>query len=124
MLDAQPLGDRAVQIARAEPQFVRQQLGGGIEIGEMVAPALDLAPHQIERIAARHRWRRTLSDPVIGARKRLGAAGGRSEEHTSELQSLMRISYSVSCLKKKQDKPNHHTHQDHLVSTNYKNHTE
>src|SRR3546814_7125534 len=76
MLDAQPLGDRAVQIARAEPQFVRQQLGGGIEIGEMVAPALDLAPYQIERIAARHRWRRTLSDPVIGARKRLGAAGG------------------------------------------------
>src|SRR3546814_20341311 len=26
---------------------------------------------------------------------------GRSEEHTSELQSLMRISYAVSCLKKK-----------------------
>src|SRR3546814_1379729 len=34
-----------------------------------------------------------------------GAAGGRrslrSEEHTSELQSLMRISYAVFCLKKK-----------------------
>src|SRR3546814_8111715 len=28
-------------------------------------------------------------------------AGGRSEEHTSELQSLMRISYAVFCLKKK-----------------------
>src|SRR3546814_5711414 len=28
----------------------------------------------------------------------------RSEEHTSELQSLMRISYAVFCLKKKQDK--------------------
>src|SRR3546814_6347431 len=27
--------------------------------------------------------------------------GGRSEEHTSELQSLMRISYAVLCLKKK-----------------------
>src|SRR3546814_8542870 len=27
-------------------------------------------------------------------------AGGRSEEHTSELQSLMRISYDVLCLKK------------------------
>src|SRR3546814_9215696 len=27
---------------------------------------------------------------------------GRSEEHTSELQSLMRISFAVSCLKKKQ----------------------
>src|SRR3546814_4755802 len=29
-------------------------------------------------------------------------ARGRSEEHTSELQSLMRISYAVFCLKKKQ----------------------
>src|SRR3546814_7267993 len=28
-------------------------------------------------------------------------SGGRSEEHTSELQSLMRISYAVLCLKKK-----------------------
>src|SRR3546814_7632396 len=30
--------------------------------------------------------------------------GGRSEEHTSELQSLMRISYAVFCLKKKKKK--------------------
>src|SRR3546814_9789267 len=30
--------------------------------------------------------------------------GGRSEEHTSELQSLMRISYAVFCLKKKKNK--------------------
>src|SRR3546814_6197123 len=30
-----------------------------------------------------------------------GPYNGRSEEHTSELQSLMRISYSVMCLKKK-----------------------
>src|SRR3546814_6033713 len=29
------------------------------------------------------------------------SASGRSEEHTSELQSLMRISYAVFCLKKK-----------------------
>src|SRR3546814_9695141 len=33
---------------------------------------------------------------------------GRSEEHTSELQSLMRISYAVFCLKKK--KNNHSTY--------------
>src|SRR3546814_1718437 len=33
-----------------------------------------------------------------------GAIGGRSEEHTSELQSLMRISYAVFCLKKKKNK--------------------
>src|SRR3546814_2193261 len=31
-------------------------------------------------------------------------ASGRSEEHTSELQSLMRISYAVFCLKKKKKK--------------------
>src|SRR3546814_2336246 len=32
------------------------------------------------------------------------AERGRSEEHTSELQSLMRISYAVFCLKKKKTK--------------------
>src|SRR3546814_7344063 len=31
--------------------------------------------------------------------------GHRSEEHTSELQSLMRISYAVFCLKKKKRRP-------------------
>src|SRR3546814_6003763 len=31
----------------------------------------------------------------------IGTAASRSEEHTSELQSLMRISYAVFCLKKK-----------------------
>src|SRR3546814_2605500 len=34
----------------------------------------------------------------------LFSAVTRSEEHTSELQSLMRISYAVFCLKKKQNK--------------------
>src|SRR3546814_13596402 len=38
----------------------------------------------------------------IGVGERAGAA--RSEEHTSELQSLMRISYAVFCLKKKNNK--------------------
>src|SRR3546814_4712020 len=33
---------------------------------------------------------------------------GRSEEHTSELQSLMRISYAVFCLKKKITKKHNH----------------
>src|SRR3546814_4613601 len=33
----------------------------------------------------------------------------RSEEHTSELQSLMRISYAVFCLKKKKTTTNKHT---------------
>src|SRR3546814_2322060 len=34
-------------------------------------------------------------------RNQIGHEYGRSEEHTSELQSLMRISYAVFCLKKK-----------------------
>src|SRR3546814_3099837 len=33
----------------------------------------------------------------------------RSEEHTSELQSLMRISYAVFCLKKKKKQQSYHT---------------
>src|SRR3546814_7707518 len=37
-----------------------------------------------------------------------GTADRRSEEHTSELQSLMRISYAVFCLKKKKIKQNTH----------------
>src|SRR3546814_2146151 len=40
--------------------------------------------------------------PARAARQGLGQ-GHRSEEHTSELQSLMRISYAVFCLKKKKE---------------------
>src|SRR3546814_719980 len=58
-----------------------------------------------------------LGEPILGREGKLAALGrlaaargataaeavavGRSEEHTSELQSLMRISYAVFCLKKK-----------------------
>src|SRR3546814_9620286 len=44
--------------------------------------------------------------------------GARSEEHTSELQSLMRISYAVFCLKKKK-KPiiNQHQHSNQYITT-------
>src|SRR3546814_8053145 len=55
-----------------------------------------------------------LHDAAGGAAAAAQAAGGgadgglalRSEEHTSELQSLMRISYAVFCLKKKKQKSN------------------
>src|SRR3546814_3658643 len=47
----------------------------------------------------------------------------RSEEHTSELQSLMRISYAVFCLKKKTLPPSYLTHYPSLhldhVSTSF-----
>src|SRR3546814_8460391 len=40
-----------------------------------------------------------VGSDAVGRQMRMG--DGRSEEHTSELQSLMRISYAVFCLKKK-----------------------
>src|SRR3546814_6550403 len=49
------------------------------------------------------RWAVTQRCPSPRPARRAGAAA-RSEEHTSELQSLMSISYAVFCLKKKQQK--------------------
>src|SRR3546814_2303465 len=60
--------------------------------------------HIAEEIVARHRLL-----PRAGA---IDAPDRRSEEHTSELQSLMRISYAVFCLKKKTNNT-HHTTADH-----------
>src|SRR3546814_2793124 len=66
---------------------------------------LQKLPHQIEAKRAYHR--------DYGRQLR------RSEEHTSELQSLMRISYAVFCLKKKKKKKTilHHTI-NHIDKTN------
>src|SRR3546814_4560952 len=54
--------------------------------------------------------------PVFETKHRKGLRSGpadagvpRSEEHTSELQSLMRISYAVFCLKKKKKKNSHNS---------------
>src|SRR3546814_5588413 len=49
-----------------------------------------------------------------GALLAASADYSRSEEHTSELQSLMRISYAVFCLKKKTKKNNNPTHDPKL----------
>src|SRR3546814_2185973 len=54
-------------------------LGVGVEPGQLIVPGGE----GIENLAI------------------VDALGERSEEHTSELQSLMRISYAVFCLKKK-----------------------
>src|SRR3546814_10357134 len=43
---------------------------------------------------------KSVLQSAAGDRYRQGIASARSEEHTSELQSLMRISYAVFCLKK------------------------
>src|SRR3546814_4406192 len=52
--------------------------------------------HQRRFVEPRRDRAQAILDPVEGK-----PAGDRSEEHTSELQSLMRISYAVFCLKKK-----------------------
>src|SRR3546814_7060861 len=49
-----------------------------------------------------------------------GNIAQRSEEHTSELQSLMRISYAVFCLKKKKLKKKHTLKKYKKLNINYK----
>src|SRR3546814_1831768 len=49
-----------------------------------------------------------MTPPRIGPRIGAVVVVIRSEEHTSELQSLMRISYAVFCLKKKNDNKTNH----------------
>src|SRR3546814_8725435 len=62
---------------------------------------LDLTVRGIKDRNAGHDQQELLDmvDEEVGAAR---AGRPRSEEHTSELQSLMRISYAVFCLKKKQ----------------------
>src|SRR3546814_8486160 len=59
---------------------------------------------EVEALAI-DRARQLFDCPFANVQPHSGAqANGRSEEHTSELQSLMRISYAVFCLKKKKSK--------------------
>src|SRR3546814_7516782 len=91
---------------------MQRDAGLGLTVGDDEVPAgcvhqinvSIFAPFRILSLA--HRGRRLVS---AQARRSSGSSGpvivkldkGRSEEHTSELQSLMRISYAVFCLKKK-----------------------
>src|SRR3546814_2630236 len=56
-----------------------------------------------------HATARLWDDGVIDPVQTRDVLGLRSEEHTSELQSLMRISYAVFCLKKKKIRLLRHT---------------
>src|SRR3546814_10763915 len=58
---------------------------------------------------------REPADQLFGGT--LGRAG-RSEEHTSELQSLMRISYAVFCLKKKKNNNQNTTNRHNTIAPN------
>src|SRR3546814_1520319 len=54
----------------------------------------------------------SITDPSLSTHPSVARyPARRSEEHTSELQSLMRISYAVFCLKKKNQSYPHHTTQ-------------
>src|SRR3546814_8260747 len=88
----------------------RSQQGMGVGIVAEAQAALQVAFGLAPQlpVQAQHAQRgqqagvgRTLLQPAFGL-------GQRSEEHTSELQSLMRISYAVFCLKKKNNKQTQH----------------
>src|SRR3546814_3812186 len=62
-----------------------------------------------------------LKGVVDGRQRKELVKALRSEEHTSELQSLMRISYAVFCLKKKITKRKDNT--KHIANTTHQNRT-
>src|SRR3546814_2419346 len=77
--------------------------------------------HQAFPISSRTSVKRPViaaAAAIAGDTRCVRAPGPRSEEHTSELQSLMRISYAVFCLKKKKQK----TTKDNRLQTSYNNH--
>src|SRR3546814_4236651 len=83
------------------------------EIGKSVAVAVRVAQRLLQR--ERHaQWRcecKLIQQWI--ARDRMQ----RSEEHTSELQSLMRISYAVFCLKKQLTQRNLYIYSNHVHYT-------
>src|SRR3546814_2034318 len=82
----------------------------GVAVG-LEATLLSNLLYRIEdlfhRLPVHWMWWPALGAIVVGLGGLIDAhvlgAGYRSEEHTSELQSLMRISYAVFCLKKKKE---------------------
>src|SRR3546814_9050810 len=73
-------------------------------------------PHAVgarDRPAPRLRLRHAAVAPRPGSAP---SRAGRSEEHTSELQSLMRTSYAVFCLKKKQKQYTELNHKRKLIT--------
>src|SRR3546814_8394714 len=84
-------------------------------------------PSQNEKILAQHFPGKVTDKGVAPAGSDPEQIGTRSEEHTSELQSLMRISYAVFCLKKKTQPltPRHYTATRPTITTarNQQSHT-
>src|SRR3546814_9942955 len=63
-----------------------------------------------------HASRSSASIATVDGGPSIPGTVARSEEHTSELPSLMRTSYAVLCLKTKTDKPQQPHHPDHSLS--------
>src|SRR3546814_9040284 len=83
----------------------------GIE-RENMAAVLRKFKAQIKSCSPSRRERTRSSPTTRAGTPRTGKRNvSRSEEHTSELQSLMRISYAVFCLKKKKSKPHEKNHE-------------
>src|SRR3546814_3342670 len=80
------------QVLRGDPDLADDLGGGKVAVETLGGGGTELA---VER-AAHLRGHAQRAAPLVGDEHRF-----RSEEHTSELQSLMRISYAVFCLKKK-----------------------
>src|SRR3546814_1807184 len=90
------------QFYRAHPQFVREfRIARGARRARRARPPRHFTqPLRPQIVATLHmRARRRLQSRPRPLRR--AVEEGRSVEHTSELQSLMRISYAVFCLKKK-----------------------
>src|SRR3546814_8820968 len=86
----------------------------GVGTADELRRAYDLGVRSVR--VATHCTEADVSKQHIGIARDLGM--DRSEEHTSELQSLMRISYAVFCLKKKKRKrPNTQKNNIKLTST-------
>src|SRR3546814_5370065 len=84
-----------------------------LKIGSMQTPAKSL--NMISAIGRMPTNAAPTPAPMIAC----SAIGVRSEEHTSELQSLMRISYAVFCLKKKKIESRHSPHCEHHKHTQH-----
>src|SRR3546814_5395200 len=94
---------RAPRSTRTDTRFPYATVCRSALVGSDNIAALE-ARDQLERLQASLARLSPKSRLVFLAHRRDGLS--RSEEHTSELQSLMRISYAVFCLKKTQIRAN------------------
>src|SRR3546814_3154244 len=74
---------------------------GGFVIDGAIRDLVEWADGQVPVFAKGHTHRGPSKEGPGRINAPIACAGLRSEEHTPELQSLMRISYAVFCLKKK-----------------------